>query len=177
VPVKADDATCSWNVLDTATIKLDPVHSKELTRLAEGEAKELTTVTIDKLYWPDQVRKLTEYDVGKNNDIFVSILESIPGRDVTALAEFAKRASQTFILRADGHPDVAVKLNGWSHSLGHLDDRAHDASLRAVGLTLPDNERKKMVSGVDYKILPVNNDGKYLWKVSRSVTLRLPQSP
>ncbi|HET6453404.1 MAG TPA: transglutaminase domain-containing protein [Armatimonadota bacterium] len=138
------------------------------------EIPELQTVTIDRLFWREEAQTLAgSHNIGQDSDLFAGAVEWIPDQSWVQLAKFKERASASFVLRAPGQPDVHASVNG-DYLFATPGDRSHDGMFRGFGLEVSPADLKKIVPGIAYDLVPINNKSKYQWKVSDSVSISLP---
>jgi len=140
------------------------------------EIPELQTVTIDRLYWrdsPEMAGSNGDFQMMNERTLLAGIDKWIKTQDWRQLSLFMKHASKSFVLRAAGHPDVIAGLSGslWCDA---PNDKLHGGVFHGFFFLLSPTEHGKMVSGVQYKLVPLNNNSKYQWKVSDSVSISLP---
>jgi hypothetical protein len=137
---------------------------------------ELRTVTIDKLYLPSAPEMAGANVKFDEVDLLAHTVEWIPDQDWRQLRLFQDRASKTFVLRSPGHPDVSVQVIG-NITCDVPNDELHDGRFRGFGLKIADGDRKKIVPGADYTLLPIGNDGHYQWKVTDNVVIKMDSLP
>jgi hypothetical protein len=138
------------------------------SHVTNPDPPELRTVTIDRVCWGGDAQKLAGPGVKigvKSSDILAGIVEWIPDQDFRQLRLFSKRASRDFVLRAPGCADVHAQLVG-NLNFDTPNDRSHDRMFRGFMIRISPDERSTMVSGANYKLVPVNNASKYQWTTS-----------
>jgi hypothetical protein len=100
-------------------------------------------------------------------ELMVVYDEWVPGRDYNQAREFEARAGHDFVLKAAGHPDVHVSLDGGKFSDGR-------GRFQAFGLKIAEADRAVFAAGVDYRLEPVNTSDVYRWVVKSDVVVRKP---
>ena len=133
---------------------------------------ELRAVTINAVYWRDAPANPTSMLRGKDwyheIDFLFGIKEVIPNQNYRQLTRFHRRAGHNFALKAPGHPDIPVILDG-----GTMVGKPR-APFQAFQARIPDEDKKKLVRGVAYTIQPLNISDVYKWSVAPGVVVRKP---
>lgn len=134
-----------------------------------AEPKELTTVTIGSVCWAGTpcVPAWLSNRTSRVPELMVVYEEWIPGRDYHQLEELEARVGHDFVLRAAGHTDVHVSLDGAKFSDG-------SGTFQAFGLKVAAADRAVFAAGVDYRLEPVNTSKAYRWVVKSDVVVRKP---
>ncbi len=138
----------------------------------EVPMSELRAVTINGLYWrdspllPEWVDK-KQFDIIPT-DLLIGIKEWIATDDYHQLRQFEGRAGNRFLLKAPGHPDLSLTLNGVKIS----DEKG---AFQVFGACLAAEDRDKLVKGIDYTLVPINTSGVYRWTTGEGVVLRVNQ--
>jgi hypothetical protein len=155
---------------------------KTLTSIGEASGvKEMIEVaTVDGLYWktdksfagyrPDRSGGNTR-DTGDDFEFFISIEEWIRKRDGKQLNEVVENAGFDFVLKANGHEDIAIDKSNYfatSYSISYNNE------IRAFLVKLNESQLAKLASGVSYTLHPVKKSDKYYWKVNDGVNLIKP---
>ncbi len=133
---------------------------------------ELHLVTITKAYLEDsseapiEVQKAAAKRKFKpEGSFYVHCLEWLEdGGGWTQYKLFMQRADRSFVLRAEGHPDVSCRISGNSYA-------GRSPDLCELELMIPPEEYAKMVPDLAYTIHPVNGNEGYRWQVSDGVTI------
>ena len=131
---------------------------------------ELHLVTITKAYRLDSPEAPAEVQKARRNVVpdgsfYIHCLEWL--EDAGGWSQyklFMQRADLTFLLRAEGHPDVSCRISGNSYS-------GRSPDLCELELVVPPDEYAKMVPDLAYTIHPVNGKEGYRWQVSDGVTI------
>jgi hypothetical protein len=134
---------------------------------------ELTRVTIDKTYWPEDASpELRKLGGGGSRGgrlgparFFVHCREWLDNAgDYLQYKLFMRRADRSFVLRATGQPDVLchVSMNFYTH---------RSQNLCELEVVIPGAESAKMARGVEYTLHPVNGRKGYQWEVREGVSL------
>lgn len=123
---------------------------------------ELTAVTVVALLTPDAPEMPSFVTDGwkpeqKRPDFLLSFREWMP-TDYKQMRVFRTHASQDFLLRAEGHPELKARLAGGQWSRG-------DGSFQAYGVAVAEKDRGKIARGVAYTLVPLNISETYYWKV------------
>jgi hypothetical protein len=143
---------------------------------------ELTRVTIDRAYWPqDAVPEVRELGIGRLQDaqlpiglpqadahFFIHCREWLDNAgDYLQYKLFMRRADRKFLLRARGRPDVScdVSMSFYTH---------RSRNLCELEVVIPPGEYAKMAQGVEYTLQPVNGKKGYEWQVREGVKLMRP---
>jgi hypothetical protein len=128
---------------------------------------ELTTVTvldalaIDAPALPDAFR-------GKvPSDLLLRIAEWVPDQDYHQLRTFLRRAGRAFVLKAPGHADVQLEVDGVNLADGQ-------GTLQLFGVRVAPDERTKVVPRVKYTLEPVNTSSRYRWTTKPGLTVVVP---
>ena len=132
---------------------------------------ELHLVTITKAYLEDSPEAPIEVRRGKRDlgldggSFYIHCLEWL--EDAGGWMQyklFMQRADLTFLLRAEGHPDVSCHISGNSYA-------GRSPNLCELQVIIPPEEYAKMVPDLAYTIHPVNSHEGYRWRVSDGVTI------
>lgn len=135
------------------------------------EYKEIKVAHIKGAYWrgdekiPEFARGLFE---GKG-DFIVTVEEWHAGQNHSQLNMFKGKVVFEFVLKADGHEDIRVTPNTFR---GTCSSGRGDFQGFVVGLA--PSEGKRIVSGVKYAIMPINQGDEYYWQVNDGVSLVRP---
>lgn len=135
--------------------------------------RELTRVTIDRAYWPEdalpEVRAMGSGGpdgLPAANHFFVHCREWVDNAgDYLQYKLFMQRADRNFVLRAKGRPDVPcqVSTSFYTH---------RSRNLCELEVVVPSAEFTKLVKETAYTLHPVNTVAGYRWEVKDGVTLR-----
>ena len=135
------------------------------------EFQEIKTAHVKGLYWqgderiPEFARSLFE---GKGHFIIV-IEEWMAGQDHRQLNVFQEKAAFRFLLKADGHDDIQITEK---HCQGRCSSGNGEFQGFVVGL--PSAALGKLVAGVAYTLVPVEQREEYTWQVRPGVRLVRP---
>lgn len=121
--------------------------------------EELTSVTVRAILMKGDPAIPAWLELPEGTDGLLSVAEWIKGQNYGQLRIFASRASNRFLLRSAGHPDVAAHLSG-----SRFDDE--QGGFQAFGLKL----ESLPVTGATYHLLPINAGHTNLWKVGASIS-------
>jgi hypothetical protein len=133
--------------------------------------KELRQVTIGKAYWPESdgtPKEIRELGWGKqpgSGRFFVHCEEWLENAgDYLQYKLFMRRADTSFVLRAEGQPDVPcqVSMNFYTH---------RSRNLCELEVVIPAADFARMARGVAYTLHPANEKKNYQWKVRDGVKL------
>jgi hypothetical protein len=137
---------------------------------AQG-GKEHRQITITKAYWLDSeetppfVKSSPNLKRGDGaGHLFIHGDEWFEGMDHTQYGRFREAADKEFVLKADGHPDVACALSGWLFT-------NPGEGVREFEIVIPPREYAKMTEGVAYARCPVNSSPTHQWKAKEGVTV------
>jgi hypothetical protein len=125
-------------------------------------------LTITKVYWwgsEDQPDYLADKEPPKpeGGNLAVHVDEWFPDQDYTQIKLFLNRADRSFVLRAEGHPDVRAVMPGPYYTAG--------GGVREIHLHIPPQEFAKMAKGVDYTLHPAKSQGDYVWRVGEEIVV------
>jgi hypothetical protein len=135
------------------------------------EFKEIKVAHINGLFWqgdkkiPEGSRKL----FGDKDHFIISVEEWMTGQDHRQLNAFHEKAAFRFLLKALGQDDIQVMEK---HFKGTCSSGRGEFQGFVVGL--PTSELSKIVSGVEYTIVPVDQGAEYKWQVNAGVRLVRP---
>lgn len=104
----------------------------------------------------------------RDTDVIFNIKEWIKGLPHSQIRYFYNKASHDFLLRAEGHPDVKLKMVDWNFEYD-------DGSFQAYGARVVDADRSKVALNVVYRLVPVQAKDKAFWKEEKKVTVRFPR--
>ncbi len=136
------------------------------------EFKEIKTAHVKGLYWqgderiPEGIRNL----FGDKNQFIISIEEWMEGQDHQQLNSFLEKTVFRFLLRAPGHEEIVVTRD---HHRGNCSSGRGQFQGFVVGL--PPSELEKLVPGVRYSLVPLEQREEYSWQVQESAHLVRPR--
>jgi len=136
--------------------------------------KEIQEANINGLYWkgdsriPEWARELHS---GKGSFI-ICIEEWMEGQDHHQLDTFKENAGFNFVLKAEGHENISITKE---NSIGTMS--SNDGSFQGFTVRLIPSQLEKLIRGVEYTILPLNESKEYAWKVKKEVKLIRPARP
>jgi Transglutaminase-like superfamily len=142
-----------------------------------AEGKEAVTsraehrkLTITRAYWARSVDPAPWFDHDElaarsgSGEIFLfHVKEWFPEQSYGQLKRFMDRADPVIILRADGHPDVPARLNGWFHTGTEPERREFEVFIKAPDLA-------RMAPDIPYRLVP-GNKSKLRWAVADGVRI------
>lgn len=137
---------------------------------------ELRTVTVERLYRPD-APELEGLGISSDPaEFYAYTSEWIVDQDWHQLRLFQNRASNAFVLRSEGHPDLSAQVV-CNITGDTANDKEHGGRFHGFGLRLLDPE--KVAPGAQYKLVPINKSGDYQWRVAdtATITVRRASSP
>ena len=130
---------------------------------------ELRTVTIETAYWGDSTQ--TPGDVRNwskppgSGQFLIHCREWLDNAgDYLQYKLFMRRSDDRFLLKADGHPDVACRLS-------HNFYTQRSKNLRELEVIIPRSQYERMATDVEYKLTPQNEDSDVHWQLDKPVTL------
>jgi hypothetical protein len=132
------------------------------------EFQEIKVAHINGLYWqgdkkiPEGSRKL----FGDKDHFIISVNEWMKGQDHQQLTTFRGKAAFRFLLQAPGHDDIQITE---MHFKGTCSSGSGEFQGFVVGL--PTSVLSKIVSGVEYTIVPVDQGTEYKWQVNDGVRM------
>jgi len=135
------------------------------------EYRELQEVHINGVYWkgderiPSWCRDLFS---GKGSFI-ISIRDWLDGQNHMQLRAFKKNAGFNFLLKADEREDILITDQDFRGNYS-----SNDGSFQGFVVGLDSSQLEKMASGVEYSIVPINENKEYPWKVREGVRLIKP---
>ncbi len=138
------------------------------------EYGELQEVHINGAYWNGD-RRIPEWcrDLSSNTSRKTSFVIRVEDRikhQYMYLKDFKSKAGFNFLLKADGFDDISINEKNFWGTVGGGDFQAFVA-------TLDSSQAEKMASGVEYSIVPINENKEYTWKVKEGVKLIRPDRP
>ena len=135
-------------------------------RYPATEYIELRNATISGAYWAGDPR-IAGWHAPEHGGDFMLEVENWMSRE--KLREHLREAGFRFVLRADGHPPVAITPEHWIASMtsGSTNRGAHLVQL-------DESTRNSIVPGVEYRIEPVPTDRLKVWTVKDHVVLVRP---
>jgi hypothetical protein len=134
------------------------------------ETKDHKVITISKAYWleskdaPEMIREKARRPKDGEAHLYVHGEEWFPDQDHLQYRKFMTRADKSFVLRAEGQPDIKaeMQMSFWTHA---------PADLRDILIVIPKEEFAKMTQGVAYTLHPANSVADYQWKVKKGLTI------
>jgi len=135
------------------------------------EFRQIEVAHINGLYWtgdsriPEFARDLFD---GKGHFI-ITIDEWLDGQDHRQLNAFKEHVAFEFLLKADGREDIRIAASTFQGTCS-----SGNGEFQGFVVCLPDEELKKLASGVAYTIEPLNQGKEFYWAVDESVTLVRP---
>jgi hypothetical protein len=136
------------------------------------EYRQLQEAHIDAVYCRGD-KRLPEF-AGKGlreGTYLIGIKDWLKGQDHRQLDEFVKNAGFSFRLRAEGHPEIIITEINY-----HGNSSMGDGDFQAFYVGLDEDQLKKLVPGVPYKLHPENKSDKYVWIINEGVTFIRPVS-
>lgn len=128
------------------------------------EIKEHKVITITKAYWhnsenaPDLVKKSDWARPIGTGRLFIHGDEWFKGEPYTQYKDFMRKADPNFKLVATQVPEVKGSL-----SLSYITHMS--TGVREMEILIPPEEYVKLKRGVEYKLVPFNENKNYNWKV------------
>lgn len=108
-------------------------------------------------------------DFRRGNVFCYLLVEETPHSKYEGFCEIMSRfsfyAGSEFMLKANGYPDVRVKVSGSCYEV--------DYSFRAAIMSLIEADRNKIVPGVAYQIVPLGSNSEYKWIIRDNVTVTI----
>lgn len=136
------------------------------------EFKEIKTAHVDGLFWqgderiPEGIRNL----FGDKNQFIISIKEWMEGQDHEQLNSFLEKTVFRFCLRAPGHGEIVVTRD---YHRGNCSSGRGQFQGFVVGL--PPSELERLVPGVRYALVPLEQREDYSWQVQDNANLVRPR--
>jgi hypothetical protein len=131
------------------------------------EYKQIHQAHVNGLYWFGDER-VPEWIKGNPEQwtFLIGIKEWYEGQDHRQLEEFRTNAGFRFVLKAESQKDIEIGENnyGGTCSQGH-------GEFQAFYVKLNNSQFEQIVSGVSYRLEPLNDSNEYLWTVNDGVTL------
>ncbi|MDP5274319.1 copper amine oxidase N-terminal domain-containing protein [Chengkuizengella axinellae] len=115
----------------------------------------------------NDVRDMMNNNLQNGFNFMVNIEEWIDSRDHTQSQPFRDQSTDTFKLSADGYEDILVERTGafYTHYL------TNGEKLHAFQFFVPEHEASKMVEGVEYTLIPINNHPTYQWVIPEDIKI------
>jgi len=134
------------------------------------EYRELQEVHINGVYWKRD-KRIPKWgrDLLGGGSFIISIEDWIEGQDRQQLNIFRRNAGFNFVLKADGYEDISVSGENFCGTMS-----MGEGSFQACVVRLSPSQLEKMASAVEYTIVPINENKKYIWKVNMGVRLIKP---
>jgi hypothetical protein len=134
------------------------------------DTKDHKVITISKAYWleskdaPEMIRQKAARPKDGEAHLYVHGEEWFPDQDHLQYRKFISRTDKSFVLRAEGHPDIKaeMQLSFWTHA---------PIDLRDILIVIRKEEFAKMAQGVAYTLHPANSVAEYKWKMKEGLTI------
>jgi hypothetical protein len=158
---------------DEVSLTANPYHTLELSDHFGARAKidnppvtdpgRPKSATISRIYW---LTKENCPDFGKPdpNQLMLHLDDKALDEGDHPMRTFLTAAPKVFQLRAEGHPTVEARTIA-----GSITSPSQD--IREVFLDLPSAQREKMISGVEYELIPPKDENGYHWTTTRKLTI------
>jgi len=136
------------------------------------EIKEHKVITITKAYWhnsenaPDLVKKSDWARPIGTGRLFIHGDEWFKGEPYTQYKDFMRKADPNFKLVATQVPEVKGSL-----SLSYITHMS--TGVREMEILIPPEEYVKLKRGVEYKLVPFNENKNYNWKVKSDLRITI----
>ena len=160
---KTGNPFCTTELSDSYGIHCD---------LQNPVAREHKYITITRAYWPnskdapDLVKKRNRVRPDGSRRLYIHGDEWIVGEPYTQYKDFMRRADPNFKLVAEMAPEVKGSL-----SSGYF---THQSSgVREIEILIDPEEYIKLKRGVAYKLIPVNANKDYYWKVKKDLRITI----
>ena len=140
-------------------------HFGQHSQVSNPDVPELRNVAIDRLYWLGADRRPAERPIDGSIACTVRLQS---GCDYSDLRMFWRRASSKFVLRSPGYPDIPAMLTG---SLQALETDQGKCDVCVVSVS--SDELRKIIAGVDYRLVPIDQKDKYIWEIADKATIKI----
>lgn len=118
---------------------------------------------------PEWVKNDLNEEPGFN--LFINIKEWNEGYNFQQMNSFMENVTTEFKLTASGYPEVRARYTGQNLCDSFLENGER---LNAFRIVVAPEEQAKMVSGVEYSLVPINNNPDYPWIISDAMKVVLP---
>ena len=136
------------------------------------EFKEIKVAHVNGLYWQgdERIPERVPQICSATKDHFIIVIEEwMAGQDHRQLNAFREKAAFRFLLKAEGHDDIQITE---THCQGRYSSGSGEFQGFVVGF--PSVELGKLVPGVAYTLVPVEQRPEFTWQVRPGVRLVRP---
>jgi hypothetical protein len=146
-------------------------HFGKYARIENSEAQEHQALTLTHAYWPSSPEcpaMIKKSNFAQKMDpkagyVLAHVEEWFPDESYAQYRVFLQGASKRFLLQADGHADVRGSFWG---SITNPPD------VHEIAIVIAPQEYARMEPGVDYVLVPQNQQGGKPWKTRGRVVIR-----